>query len=532
MKKLNKKGLSIIELILTFSLVMIISTGILTIIMNYRQRAQIELKKLELVTYKNSLTKDIQTDILDRGLFEINNGGLCTGNNEYSSCINLVFKDGIEKILAVSKLDDNNETTLKKLLNNKYIKYGDLKYEIEDKLPKNIPSGRSSKDFQNIYISNSNILSINSVILKSGEITKIYSIDIYIEHIDYDEDFGIHIVATDNDTLSANMITQEFTYEEQEQSQLGYIEYTIPANGTYKLELWGASGGDINDYTGGLGSYVGGYTYFTKGTILYLYIGGAGTHGSITGGYNGGGDLSSGSETYGSPGGGATDIRTVVGDWNNFDSLKSRIIVAAGGGGANNRNITSSTDLILYGSGNGGAGGGLTGNTGESTNYKATTGYTSYNNYSYGSGGLQNQGGTTYIFNASDTQISSSITGGFGKTNYGIAVNNGSIQSGAGGGWFTGASARNGGAGGGSSYISGHDGCLGISQTSTEANIQMKTNSYHDTYIFNNTTMIDGEGYRWTNIKEEQVSMPTYTGKTGEIGNKGNGHIKITYLGL
>lgn len=59
---------------------------------------------------------------------------------------------------------------------------------------------------------------------------------------------------------------------------------------------------------------------------------------TISGGYNGGGygvqrnNNNSYVHNSGS-GGGATDVRLVGGAWNNFDSLKSRIMVAAGGGG-------------------------------------------------------------------------------------------------------------------------------------------------------------------------------------------------------
>ena len=50
MKKLNNKGISVVEVVLTFTLIMTIVSGILTIIMNYRARANIEMERLELVT--------------------------------------------------------------------------------------------------------------------------------------------------------------------------------------------------------------------------------------------------------------------------------------------------------------------------------------------------------------------------------------------------------------------------------------------------------------------------------------------------
>jgi len=59
MKKLNKKGLTIIETVVTFALIMFIIAGLLTIIMNYRHRLNTDIKFLDLTTYKNTLTKEI-----------------------------------------------------------------------------------------------------------------------------------------------------------------------------------------------------------------------------------------------------------------------------------------------------------------------------------------------------------------------------------------------------------------------------------------------------------------------------------------
>lgn len=522
MKRLNEKGISIVEIIVTFSLIMIIVIGLLSIIMNYRQRMGIELQRMELVTYKDTLTKEIQTDIIDRGLATINKEGLCLNNdNLYDDCVNLVFKNGTEKILATSKTDADSIEDLIDLLNNKYIKYGDTRYPIEDKLPSKYPQGANLeetknilKDLQQIYMNGKDFLSVDTAVLADGSTIKIYSIDIYMEHIDFEDDYGIHIVTTDNDTLTANYLVQDFNYTGDVQT------YTIPANGTYKIEAWGASGSDIDSFKGGLGAYTKGLTYFTKGTVLYLYVGGSGENG----GFNSGSVIASSS--YGNAGGGASDIRLVGGASDNFDSLKSRIMVAAGGGSANNRNTTSDSDKVLYGSGNGGAGGGLTGYSGTAINYKATSSYSSYNNYGIGLGGNQASGGILESRDSTDNILQSISNGDFGKTK------DFAYESGAGGGWFTGANSFNGGAGGGSSYISGHDGCIAIDQSSQVDNISMLPSSEYENYHFTDTEIIDGEGYSWTTEKGPMVSMPLYEGKTGENGNKGDGHITITYLGV
>ncbi len=69
---------------------------------------------------------------------------------------------------------------------------------------------------------------------------------------------------------------------------------------------------------------------------MYIYVGECYNGAKETMCYNGGGSggySTVGIET-GTNGGGATDIRLLNGNWNDFESLKSRIMVAGGGGGS------------------------------------------------------------------------------------------------------------------------------------------------------------------------------------------------------
>ena len=137
-------------------------------------------------------------------------------------------------------------------------------------------------------------------------------------------------------------------------------KFVAPLDGYYEIKLWGAEGGKsmLNEYTtdvstrvycdsnslgscaGGRGAYTSGYIFLEKGTQLYFYIGGKGgdaiKEDMSLGGYNGGGmgDHDHGDDEADGGGGGATDVRLVSGDWNNAESLNSRIMVAAGGSGA------------------------------------------------------------------------------------------------------------------------------------------------------------------------------------------------------
>ena len=285
-----------------------------------------------------------------------------------------------------------------------------------------------------------------------------------------------------------NIISNEFSLAYNG----NYQTFTVPVTGKYKVELWGARGGyghqnDANVYLYGRGAYTTGELTLNQGQILYVYIGGAGgtpATNSCTGGaggYNGGGKGANDSNCDSDPdagggGGGATDIRLVSGVWNDFNSLKSRIMVAAGGGGSN------------YG-GVGGAGGTLSGIGGFNT--------------------------------TSATYIPTQITG------YGFGVGmpgGGSCTDGAGGagsgyyGGKTGASCSFGGAGG-SSFISGFSGCNAITETSISTAIVHtgQANHYSGIY-FTNTNMINGN-----------TAMPSVTGST-ETGHSDNGAAKFTYL--
>lgn len=190
--KLNNKGMSIIEIVLTFALIMVMVIGMLTIVMSYRDKASLSIKKLEMDTFKNTLTKDIQDDILKLGIEEVNMDGECATITGLSRCVNIVFKDGSQKVFGTSLINVNDRDSIE----NKFLYYDGEKYKLHDTLPEKIPNGRTILDFQSITIEDNNILSTDSAILTDGTVVNIYSIDVYVSHVDFEEDFGIHIVAT------------------------------------------------------------------------------------------------------------------------------------------------------------------------------------------------------------------------------------------------------------------------------------------------------------------------------------------------
>lgn len=215
--------------------------------------------------------------------------------------------------------------------------------------------------------------------------------------------------------------------------------FITPIKGIYKLEVWGAQGGNKNNYLGGYGGYSIGTITINQFDKLYINVGGIGTANTAKGGYNGGGNIQADQYGFGSPGGGATHIALRSGLLSTLENCKSDIlIVAGGGGGANNRSAG-------YGDGNGGSAGGYIGNSGKSINHTKNFGY------GYGTGGTQASGGSAnWIKESTEIDSSSLINGIFGSA--GIVVDKGS-QSGGGGGFYGGGGGSHGGAGGGSGYI-------------------------------------------------------------------------------
>ena len=285
-------------------------------------------------------------------------------------------------------------------------------------------------------------------------------------------------------------------------------DFVVPFYGNYKIELWGASGGkngaSFNHVDGGFGNggYTSGVISLSKGDNLYVYVGQVGYNAilgstSVTSSaYNGGGAGvgSSDGDDAGGSGGGATDVRLVNGDWNNFESLKSRIMVAAGGAGGNVSTYSNTSEIA-------GHGGGLTG-VGTLYRWKSSV--------------------------VSDLSLHATQTTGY-KLGEGQAavLNNPCAGSGAGGGYYGGktqqsTSSCSSAGGGGSSYISGFVGCNSISEGSTENLISHTGSPIHYSGLFFTDSV----------MKAGNESMPTHDGLGTMNGNTGNGYAKITYLGL
>lgn len=66
-KKLNNKGLTIIEVLVCFSIVSVIVIGMLKTVTNYKDKQDVESYKSDILTYKNMVTEEIMSDVIDGG---------------------------------------------------------------------------------------------------------------------------------------------------------------------------------------------------------------------------------------------------------------------------------------------------------------------------------------------------------------------------------------------------------------------------------------------------------------------------------
>ncbi len=227
--------------------------------------------------------------------------------------------------------------------------------------------------------------------------------------------------------------------------------FTAPVSGTYKLETWGAQGGNAI-YNGNelenifYGGYSNGQINLQKDSQIFVSVGGKGNIGVIgnqsLGGWNGGGngDWDHADDEACGGGGGATSIQDILindGQLKNYENSKSAVLMVAGGSsgmGASPGSISSAIKDGMYLS----SGGGYLGGAG--VKIKDKVGYIVGDNPNQTSGYAFGQGGSALTL---DRSFNQEIPGGGGGFYGGSALTSDDISNGY--SWST--------SGGGSGYI-------------------------------------------------------------------------------
>lgn len=546
----NKQGFTVVELTVAFSLTLVVVLLLFQIIINLKDLYVKDGIKTELLIKQGLITKKVAESFEEK---KIRVATKCTtGDN----CLSFTFEDNTVKTLSFDKEDNvfhyGDYTT--KLISGS--NYGEVKVTNETFL--NVEEGKKDSmitinipiehelvegdyGIRVVYLYNSMEASVGDLNLSEATTTEqvflkgnsvmVLKDESYTEPGYYvrkkdgtilENDSRVKVTGTVGTTSGTYSIVYSLVVNNvvisQKRRQVSIVNtnnnfgflaeartFTTPVTGNYKIELWGAAGGSAyynrdgsgDLIEGGRGAYTTGIITLDAGDILYVYTGRIGRNGTADtvsqATFNGGG---TGGSKYqgGASGGGATDIRLINGYWNDDKSLRSRIMVAGGGGGASN--WTNATT--------GGYAGGLTGSSGilNSGSVSHTT----------ATGGSQTAGGKGAV---------GTVSGGAGT--FGIGGNSYPSYGGGGGGGYYG-----GGAGsylssgvssgaGGSSFISGHDGCNAINADGTHNN----TAIHYSKRVFTDTSIIAGN-----------KTMPNPRASGSVVGNPGNGYAKITLVSI
>ena len=397
---MNKKGFTVVELIVSFTLAMTISVFLFQIVINLKNLYTNSTIKTELINIQSLVSREMNENF-KKGIISVDECG--------DRCYEFFYID---------------DTSDKLILSDDSIKFGNYK----SKLPKNS------------YIRNEAINISSSSTLSNSFDNSLLIIDIPIYNENFKEEvYNIKVVYPYNSNENDLNFGIEFTMEPVGFDYTGGEQvFTVPHSGYYKLEVWGAQGGYAASSTkgpGGYGGYSSGNIYLTKNTNLFVYVGGKGQDASsvnkeYTGGYNGGASSKSTTNVYNGAGGGATHIALEGGLLSTLSSKVSSILIVAGGGGGS---ASNGTDFIL-----GASGGGYIGNNGMKP---------PNNDGAFGLGGTQTAGGSYTLYTRPQTPPT---PGSFGQGGNPASLGG----AGGGAGYYGGGGASIwGSAGAGSGYI-------------------------------------------------------------------------------
>lgn len=282
--------------------------------------------------------------------------------------------------------------------------------------------------------------------------------------------------------------------------------------GKYKLEVWGAQGGNsagcgtgryanVPRGKGGLGGYSVGQITLSEKTKFFIYVGGEGKSAQAGDGMDtagsfpdGGGTKTGHCDDYTSvpgTGGGSTSIRA------KSDSLYSRVIVAGGGGGA--------------------------GGDGECTDHGGFGGGASGGN-SYACGSLRDRGAGTQTGSTPGPKGSGTegVAGTFGQGATGLYRTGRDSGGGGGGGWYGGGSGGYGGythcasGGGGSGWIFTEESFSAWKSGDSQNAGRFELDS---SFYLSDARTVPGNAL-----------FPDTSGSGSETGHSGNGFAKITAI--
>ena len=192
MKKLNQSGVTTVEILICFVIVVAITVSMYATVSSYNQKRILEGYKEKITSYKNILTKDIQDDFIKIGLSGITHKREVDGIKVINT-VDASLKDGTKRQLVIEQIIGKSSYHPTGTPNtNDYfmIKYGDP----EDLIEYELPNLGSYKEDDGSVIQD---LSINNVLIQILD-EKVLSIYVGFYHPELGTRYALNIVAPIN----------------------------------------------------------------------------------------------------------------------------------------------------------------------------------------------------------------------------------------------------------------------------------------------------------------------------------------------
>lgn len=196
--KLNNKGVTTIEILISFVLLAIIVVSLYGSVESYKNKQNIESEKNQIMTYKNLLTKEIQDDLIMKGLIDVtvkHQPFVAVPITPETYTVDFSFRDGTKSQLIVKRVLANDygvegsgdcTSERKDYFSISYGPEGDLtEYELPD-----LGSGENNEGCKvlDLRMSDININTDNDIL----------TIDIRFYHPDFSTKYGIDIACPIN----------------------------------------------------------------------------------------------------------------------------------------------------------------------------------------------------------------------------------------------------------------------------------------------------------------------------------------------
>ena len=196
--KLNNKGVTTIEILISFVLLAIIVVSLYGSVESYKNKQNIESEKNQMMTYKNLLTKEIQDDLIMKGLIDVtvkHQPFVAVPITPETYTVDFSFRDGTKSQLIVKRVLANDygvegsgdcTSERKDYFSISYGPEDDLtEYELPD-----LGSGKNNEGCKvlDLRMSDININTDNDIL----------TIDIRFYHPDFSTKYGIDIACPIN----------------------------------------------------------------------------------------------------------------------------------------------------------------------------------------------------------------------------------------------------------------------------------------------------------------------------------------------